>query len=298
MQRNALTELARLDYDCSLVAIDLDVIHRYDWHLSEGIAVHLGESVAQTDAGALAFLVAMSSLNYRFWQLGATSPNLERYEFKAKTGARALWQAFDAAWGDVSNPQKFCQIARQGSFAQHFGNFLATADRLAIVDEITQDQGKRLMQTCKALSLDISRARAVTVAQAGVLAQTFATAYSDPYLKKAQLALSLYAGHLKSRGQHIDSSDLTAMADYQVPRVLRAMGILRYAPQIERAVDAWAPLQQDSAQERAVRSATILACEEIAGFCGGTAASADNALWQAQVLAGDAKFHLTHTTRY
>jgi len=62
-------------------------------------------------------------------------------------------------------------------------------------------------------------------------------------------------------------TDLTAMADYQVPRVLRALGVLRYG-------------------------------EALAAKYGVQAALVDSMLWSAQNIAGTARFHLTETTYY
>lgn len=298
-ERTSIISTAQADFKPAVVSINSDAIRRFDWGNTGGLHVELKPGISQTDTAAMSFLVAMTALNYRFWQIPEGSPSvLQRYVFAGKTGARALWSAFEAAWGEASAPAQFVSAVTDSTFAEHFGEFLATPDRLAIVRELFQDQGRKLTDVCQTLSGQIAAIGAITVSDAYLLEQEFPKSFADPYLKKAQLALAMYGGHHLNRGLRLDTSDLTAIADYQVPRVLRAMGILNYDATLSGAVDNQVQLPQDSHQERAIRSATILACEEIATYAGITAAAVDNALWQAQAYAGEQPFHLTFTTRY
>ena len=131
-----------------------------------------------------------------------------------------------------------------------------------------------------------------------MLADAFPVAFGDPYLKKAQLAVSMYAGYLRNLGQSVSTAGLTAMADYQVPRVLRALGILTYAPALATTIAERRPVAPGSSEESAIRAATVIACEAIADHLGVTAADVDNLRWLSQGHANDAPFHLTLTTRY
>ena len=91
---------------------------------------------------------------------------------------------------------------------------------------------------------------------------------------------------------------LTAMADYQVPRVLRALGVLEYCPSLADRINRHDLLEEGGPEELAIRAATIIACEAIAAHTGGTSADIDNLLWLSQDIAGDAPFHLTETPLY
>ncbi|MPN62756.1 hypothetical protein SDC9_210509 [bioreactor metagenome] len=138
----------------------------------------------------------------------------------------------------------------------------------------------------------------MTVAQAAGLAAIFPLAFDDPYLKKAQLALSMIAAFLRSTGNDVGAEDLTAFADYQVPRVLRGLGVLAYSTSLADKVDQRILLTENGQEELSIRAATVLACEAIAAHTGGTSADIDNLLWLSQDIAGETPFHLTETRWY
>lgn len=96
----------------------------------------------------------------------------------------------------------------------------------------------------------------------------------------------------------MDCSQLTLCADYQLPRMLRAMGVLEYSPGLAQKVDSQTLIEKDSIEERAIRAATIVAGEMLAEHFGVTPAAVDNFLWTNRSKAGSAPFHLTITTDY
>jgi len=56
---------------------------------------------------------------------------------------------------------------------------------------------------------------------------------------------------------------LTTFADYRVPQVLRHWKILVYAPSLANKVDNYIELQKSSYDEISIRSATVVAVEEL-----------------------------------
>lgn len=294
--RAELIAMAAIDHDASLVRVDDEHIARTPWPVGElqPMTIHLDGRVATRPEGALQFLLLMASINYRFWRL--TAGRLSRYSCMGETGARALWLAVEAAWGaDEVSPDGLASRLAQRGVQGLFGDIPDADSRATILTEVlTGDIGA----LSTALVATILERRAVTVNDAAALAAALPMSFADPYLKKSQLALSMFAAHLRGIGQAIDTSDLTAFADYQVPRVLRAIGVLRYATGLASKVDSGIPLAPCSPEERAIRAATVLACEKIALHCKTSAADVDNLLWHAQHLAKDSMFHLTPTTWY
>lgn len=216
--------------------------------------------------------------------------------FNGQSGARALWTAFKAAWGvDETSPSVFAARLADIGVPGLFGDIPDAPSRGAILHEMLRsDLAAIASKTVAKITAD----GGVTVADAAELAATFPTAFGDRYLKKSQLALSIFGAYLRDGGTDVNTRDLTAFADYQVPRVLRALGILRYSDGLAAMVDGGDLIPQDSAEERSIRAATIIACEQIATHCQASAADIDNLLWLSQDLAQDAPFHLTTTTRY
>lgn len=139
----------------------------------------------------------------------------------------------------------------------------------------------------------------VTVHQASVLAENWKYAFADPYLKKAQLGLWMFASwlNLHEKALPIDTSDLTVFADYQVPRVMEAVGFITYNKQLKEAIDLQVLIPKDSVTERAIRSATILAGDQISATYNVPATVVDKFLW---LRRNDCTslHHLTVTTRY
>ncbi|MDK9702531.1 MAG: queuosine salvage family protein [Sulfuritalea sp.] len=293
--RRALLQRANDDYRPGLVMIDAERVRAIQWEASgaDAMVIRINGPAGTSPSSALPFLVAMTSINYRFWDRQRDG-TLTRYRHLGKTGARALWLAFEHAWGE--SVAEFAQGFQHGHLWDWFGAIPDPESRATILCEVLTNNWLR--EVCAEIEREIDATGTVQVGQARLLADAFPAAFGDPYLKKAQLALAAYAGYLRSLARPVNTSDLTAMADYQVPRVLRALGMLSYSPELSRRVDGGELLAPDSAEENAIRAATIIACEAIAAQVGGTAADVDNLLWQSQDVAGEARFHLTETTWY
>ncbi len=296
--RCALIRLAEEQYDPSVVMIDSHRMSSIPWPADSAspMTLQLAESVAASERSAVSFLLAMTSINYRFWYR-APDGTLSRYSHLGKTGARALWAAFEAAWGTtVHTGSELAKRLHADEFTVLFGSMPDREGRLAILGELLAHD--KLSAATELLLADIHANRKVTVAQAAGLAAIFPLAFDDPYLKKAQLALSMIAAFLRSTGLDVGAEGLTAFADYQVPRVLRGLGVLAYSTSLADKLDQRIPLTENGHEERTIRAATILACEAIAAHTGGTSADIDNLLWLSQDIAGDAPFHLTETRWY
>ncbi len=293
--RISVLRKAQNDYSAALATVDDARIASTHWEAEtmEPMVIDIEGPVGDSPLEALQFLVVMTSINYRFWSRDADG-TLSRYRHLGKTGARALWAAFEQAWR--TSAAEFAERLHTNSFEALFGEMPDRKSRETILKEVLT--ANHLADVCGEIVEDVEARGNVRVSHAGLLAQTFPAAFADPYLKKAQLTMAMYAGYLRSTGKIIAFTNLTAMADYQVPRVLRSLGILQYSPELSLMVDTGQMLDPDSPEENAIRAATIIACEKIAAQLGGSAADVDNLLWQSQDLAGDAPFHLTETTWY
>ncbi len=130
------------------------------------------------------------------------------------------------------------------------------------------------------------------------------------FLKRAQICVAdlarLMAGDPLGRLEGVEH--LTAFADYKVPQVLRARGVLELTAALAARVDRQEELPAGSEEEVELRAATIWACEWLvralrrAGggdAAGITAAEVDGLLWAAgQDKAGLPPYHRTRTVFY
>lgn len=94
-------------------------------------------------------------------------------------------------------------------------------------------------------------------------------------------------------------SHLTVFADYKIPQILRAFGVLEYAPSLAEKIDNYEILPAGSREEIEIRSCTIWAGELIAYFSNLIPAQVDNVLWKAsQSLRDVSPYHRVLTTAY
>lgn len=104
--------------------------------------------------------------------------------------------------------------------------------------------------------------------------------------KRAQILVSDLAGALEPASNVTcgDREQLTAFADYKVPRVLRHLDVLRYGRQLATTIHEREPIAPGSREEVEIRAATIWACELPRQRLGGldrqfTASDIDWLLW-------------------
>jgi hypothetical protein len=90
---------------------------------------------------------------------------------------------------------------------------------------------------------------------------------------------------------------LPVPADYQIPKMLRHKGILKYNNELSALVDGEQLLASGSQMECEIRAATIMACKELGDKSGKSMADIDYWLWVNRKSCND-PFHLTITTDY
>lgn len=126
------------------------------------------------------------------------------------------------------------------------------------------------------------------------------------FLKRAQILTADIVYAFSQQGiifDHVDN--LTAFADYKVPQLLRRLGILVYAPDLQQRIATYQPIQEGSADEVAIRAATVWAVEllRLALAARGHSVDAvaiDHRLWNAgqTTTADEEPYHRTITVYY
>lgn len=117
------------------------------------------------------------------------------------------------------------------------------------------------------------------------------------FLKRAQI----FPYDLSLAGLSITGcNDLTVFADYRLPQLLREpqYHVLIYTNPLAQKVDNLELLSVGSAEEMAIRAATIWACELIAREIGKPPVVVDNAIWLMANRMGDAGMKYPHHRTY
>jgi len=247
---------------------------------------------------ASAFGIAMNSINYMFWSKGADGAFI-RYQHHGQIGALAMTAAFQDAWADPASPIARARDSKipltVADIQATFGPMPDPESRVRILNEVLLSP--KLGQFAeRAAAIAHGEAGAYNTELAAELADAFPHAYGDGVLKKAQLAVSGLWREAASRGFQ-GACDLTAFADYQIPNVLRAMGLIHYDPELAARIDAGAIIPAHSADERAIRGASILAIEGLAKQQGVSVADVDYWIWLKR-KEPTTPFHLTYTDAY
>lgn len=248
--------------------------------------------------------LALNTINHMFWSHDAQG-DLVRYAWGSEVGAMGMCAAFQAGWDD---PHSTLGQAR------HEGRPLSVADITRTFGDIPDPEGRRCILNEVLLSPRLGAWGQVLTDEvirhaskkdgpvlfstqlAACLADDFPMGYGDLVLKKAQLAVSQMWREAAVRGFD-QGCELTAFADYQIPNVLRAMGLLMYDESLAERVDAGVLIPADSDDERAIRGASILAVEALATQQGVSVADVDYWLWLRRKVP-TTPFHLTLTTAY
>lgn len=283
-------------YNSTLVEIDRDAIFRLP--VGDVVPPPIGDTnLERLDAvvdlqSAAQFAIAMNSINYMFWSK-SESGEFVRYQNNGAIGALAMTDAFKQAWED---PNSAISAARNGKP-------LSAKDVLAVFGEIPDPVGRAEIlnevlvgSSLQNISQEIAQRNEFNTELASRLAQSFPKAYGDEVLKKSQLAVSAIWREARIRGFEGDC-DLTAFADYQIPNVLRALGILKYSDNLANKIDQGSIIEEHSPEEKAIRSASILAIEELAKSQGVSVADVDFWIWLKR-KEPQTPFHLTYTTAY
>lgn len=255
----------------------------------------LGDTIPVDRQDRLARAIALNSLNYQFWDM--REGEFIRYAVDGIVGAMGMKAAFEEGWA----PGGPLDQARQGLRAidaqlvrEVFGDIPEVDSRVAVLRDVLAP-GK-LEALSRSLDAAIDAQGAIDPGLAARIAQDMPVAYGDPVLKKAQLALSEV--WVQDRATGLDTAcDLTAFADYQIPNILRAMGVLDYDPELAARIDRQELLPYGGEDECAIRAASLLAVDAIAAHQGVPVAAVDHYLWTRRKEAAT-PFHLTVTTAY
>lgn len=120
--------------------------------------------------------------------------------------------------------------------------------------------------------------------------------------KRAQLFALIYHGRAVHSSGALkplqNAEDIGPIADYQVPKYLRAVGVLEYAHILDKKIDCREILPFGSTEEMEIRVATVYAVCELMRLTGLIMPALDHFLWTEGQKVKHLNHHLTPTTAY
>lgn len=257
------------------------------------------------------YLLVLDGLNFSFWgtpRWSLTYRGAERRGYWAL--AAALKRAIEE--GTPVDDARFmaeCSLSTLRHVLRGNVEVPLIEARLAHLNEL----GRRLLDSYEgSFAKAIEAAGGSAVALTQLLVRDFpcfddASPYAGRTIKiykRAQiLPADLYGAFGgEGLGAFHDIDQLTAFADYRVPQMLEALGILRYAPALEAAIAEGRELPHHGEEEVEIRALTLWGVELLRQALArhGRSLSAiqvDWILWEAS-LKLQKPFHLTRTTCY
>lgn len=218
----------------------------------------------------LAYLFLLDALNFSFWgsprwEVEYHGATLDGYWALAASLKRAIeegipiWQADYLA---SISPQDLANILRG------HGQVPMLVDRWRNARELGQTLASRFggkpAQVVANAGEDAPRlARLVAENFASFFDSTVYETAAVHFFKRAQILVADIWGAFAGEGwgSFKNLSELTAFADYKLPQILRAWGILKYDVRLAKRVDSRKELVRDSPDEIEIRAATLWAVE-------------------------------------
>ncbi len=216
------------------------------------------------------YLFWLDALNFCFWgeprwQIEYNGKTLDGYWALAASLKRAMERKSEIAEGEFLvhiSPGELQDILRGVGriplFADRWRN---TRELGTVLKNLWEGEAARLVECA---DHDAPRL-------AQMVAENFAsfndiTVYDDhtvKFFKRAQIVVAdlwgVFGG--KDWGEFENIDVLTAFADYKLPQILRAWGVMEYAPALAEKVDNIVLLDKDSPEEIEIRAATLWAVE-------------------------------------
>jgi hypothetical protein len=234
------------------------------------------------------YLFLLDALNFCFWgkqrwQIAYKGEPLDGYWALAASLKRALESRPETAEADFLariTPQELGDVLRGHGTIPLFAERWRNVRELGtVLKNLWEGEGARLVECAEQDAHRLARMVAENLSSFNDIAVY--DGREVRFFKRAQILVTDLWGAFGGRawGQFESIDALTAFADYKLPQLLRAWGILRYAPSLARKVDAQVELAAGSADEIEIRAATLWAVE----FLRAELAARGRALWSVQV---------------
>jgi hypothetical protein len=248
-----------------------------------------------TDQLAQFFFIG-NAINFRFWQTSCKS----RYEFGEYSGSAAMW-SFLRNNMRLINPNYIKSLEIENELGLQL--MPMHVERVIALREA----GQQLLKCFNGRALEICKYgnwHAPSIVD--IIINHFPTWRDEQrdvkFNKRAQLFVSMLHGRLGKESKFTGINQLTCLADYQLPKVLRHLGVLQYSKRLENMIESETFISEGSEDEFTIRVSTIDAVKMICDKLNSSninvnPAQLDYMLWS---LAKDisSPHHLTVTMAY
>ncbi len=293
---NVVMEQALIDYSPEIVKIVEEKIANFkigDEQREVVASAELNELSDKPIEEVISYLIGLNSTNYQYWDL--VNGEFVRYQNNGLIGALASFEGFKKLYYFLKENNFNINLIDIDLLVNFYGDIPDKENRVNILKESLNP-----INFDKVISLTkeyVNKHNKIDVDLAEKISKIMPKSYSEPYLKKIQLALYAIAQVYNSKELNV-GCDITVPVDYQIPKVLEAEGILKYSDELKRKINNFELISAGSKEEKALRAATTIACEKISIQHNISIPALDRYLWLIRNNYPEKKFHLTKTTAY
>ena len=263
------------------------------------------------------YILVLDCLNFCFWpdpgqtrwQIEYNGQTMGGYQALAASLKRAAEEGVpitDAAWLAQADEQALAHIFRgQGAIPLMDRRVFNVNEVGRVLQDKYHGQFAEAIEACQHSAVVLVELLARDFSSFNDIADW--NGHTVRIFKRTQItAVDIFGSfHGQGLGEFSDLDALTAYADYKIPQVLRALGIMEYAPKLASKVDAQELIPAGSREEVEIRAAMIWSieyiCQELAKNKAPRAPyELDWFLWNLgqQPLAHEKPYHRTRTYFY
>lgn len=299
----------------------LEVAKNLGDKISEPSSWKFPSFIQEDSEKTIQFFMIGNSLNFKFWKDSSKERFATEYQGTKWEGATGMWACLRRAY-EEGVPILDAAYLSKLTLAQARQIFRGNMEIPMLKErvEILNEVGKVLQEKYGGSFVNLYRGSDGYAFQNGRgmverLVNDFpsfrdealdpVTGKNVKFNKRAQLAVAMLASRLNGTGlfEAKDLKNLTVFADYELPKSLQHLGILRYDPALESAVTSGSLIPKGSRREIEIRAHTIYAAKllELALKKSGKDVNplhVDYLLWSQGKGLKEKPHHLTETTAY
>lgn len=296
MQQDILPTTKQVIEKAQFVSIDDEAVHKFCGSFSLPATQSFKLSRLSTEEG-IGLISVFNCINFCFWSAQGEEKWSAAIAGEMINGSSGAFRALEAALHDKT-------LLLNANFLQNIdkqklGEILRGTIEIPLLNERVRslrEAGTVLLREFRGSFINMVHAAHMNAVTLTNLFIRHLPSFNDcaplgsvtvEFHKRAQLNARMIGDFLTQQGEQTleNLEALTAFADYKVPQVLRALGILRYSEKLSSRVDSYEILEAGSREEIEIRAGSIWAVERMKHvlqkrFPDLTAGMLDGYLWE------------------
>lgn len=205
------------------------------------------------------YILGLSSITFQFWDMSPQKV-YTNYSNNGHIGFLALYEGYNKLYNNIILSNKKIDIITHEDMRSFFGSIPNLHGRIMILKE---SLNKTLFELAyEVIMNDVNKNNLIDTTTAQKISDIMPKSFSDLFLNKIQFALFEIYEILKFKYPQLNIS-LTSGSNGEISKVLNYLEIINYNDEIKNKISNKVLLSENSLEELAIRSSSVLAFEEI-----------------------------------